>query len=571
MTKTSASRQPRSWTRAWPIFTLAFAAFLFGGLATQWDPVEAQQPKAKTKTPEFGKKSKYAPPTKAAPAAKSLTNGQKVDAAELTKLIDQEINKRIAAEKGKTSGQCDDAEFIRRVYIDLVGVIPPASKVTEFLASKDASKRSKLIDELLADPRFGTSLAESWAIHLIPRESNNRALQQKPLEGWLAEHFNKNTPLDKLVYEIITATGEVDKNPAGIYFVANPTVDKITDNATRMFLGVQLQCAQCHNHPFTDWKQTEYWAMAAFFIKTRVNGTPQQAAKKGVTLAVSENPNMKIGKKGGGLPESYKNVPAKFLQGEQPTLEAQGPARPTLGKWMTSADNKFFARAMVNRFWFQLMGRGIVNPVDDMHDDNAPTHPELLATLTEQFKLNNFDIKYLVRAICNSDVYQRSSVSSADITSIDPDLYLRRELRVLTPEQLYDSLATVLGQAPKGEAKDKTIKKGPQTPRDNFINFFRVEDMNPLEYQNGIPQALRMMNSQFTSKADVTAAQITAGTKTPAEAIEKIYLTALARRPNQRELDRLTAYVNRPGATARVAYGDILWALLNSSEFVLNH
>jgi hypothetical protein len=336
-----------------------------------------------------------------------------------------------------------------------------------------------------------------------------------------------------------------------------------------MFLGVQLQCAQCHNHPFTDWKQTEYWAMASFFMKTKVQGTAKGAAKGGATPSVSET-NAKAGKKN-GLPESAKIVPAKFLQGETPKIDSL-EMRPTLAKWMTSADNKFFARAMVNRFWYQAFGRGLVNPVDDMHDDNAATHPELLSTLTEQFKLNGFDTKYLVRAICNSQAYQRSSVSKDDVAAVDPDLYSRRELRVLNPEQMYDSLTTVLGPAARGEGKDKAAKKGgPVTPRDNFIAFFRVEDANPLEYQNGIPQALRMMNSAFTSKAEPIAAGITKGTKTPNEAIESIYLTALARRPTAAEMNRLTTYVNRPGATPRAAYGDILWALLNSSEFVLNH
>jgi len=193
--------------------------------------------------------------------------------------------------------------------------------------------------------------------------------------------------------------------------------------------------------------------------------------------------------------------------------------------------------------------------------------------MTEQFKLNGFDIKYLVRSICNSEVYQRSSATKDDVGSIDLDLYSRREVRVLMPEQLFDSLTTILGaNAAKGGPKEKTAaKKGPVTPRDNFIAFFRVEDANPLDYQNGIPQALRMMNSPFTAKSDVTAGQITNGAKTPKEAIEKIYLTALARQPSASEVERLTAYINRPGATPRVAYGDILWALLNSSEFVLNH
>ncbi len=349
-------------------------------------------------------------------------------------------------------------------------------------------------------------------------------------------------------------------------------MDKITDNVTRMFLGVQLQCAQCHNHPFTDWKQTEYWAMASFFMKTRVEGTAKGAAKGGATPSISETAKAAKGKKG-GLPDSAKIVPAKFLQGEQPKINGV-EMRPTLAKWMTSADNKFFARAMVNRFWFQAFGRGLVNPVDDMHDDNAATHPELLATLTEQFKLNGFDTKYLLRAICNSEAYQRSSVSKQDAASVDPDIYSRREMRVLMPEQMYDSLVVVLGPAGKGDGKtkDKAAKKGPgATPRDNFINFFRVEDANPLEYQYGIPQELRLMNSPFTSKAEPIAASITSGAKSPDEAIERLYLTALARRPTAAEMRRRTDYVNRPGTTPRVAYGDILWALLNSSEFNLNH
>jgi len=147
---------------------------------------------------------------------------------------------------------------------------------------------------------------------MIPRESNNRLLNQKPLEQWLAEHFNKNTPLDKVVYELVTATGDIDKNPAGIYFVANPSVDKITDSVTRMFLGVQLQCAQCHNHPFTDWKQTEYWAMASFFHEDPRQGTAKGAAREAPTPSVAES-NKAINKKG-ALPESAKIVPASSFR-----------------------------------------------------------------------------------------------------------------------------------------------------------------------------------------------------------------------------------------------------------------
>jgi hypothetical protein len=567
MKKTS---NQRSWRKTWSIVTLAFAALVFASVAFDQEEAQAQEaPTPKTKT-KAAKKADFTPKSKNLPVADSLTGGKKIDTVALAKLIDQEISKRIKSEGAKSAGLSTDEEFIRRVHLDLVGVIPTADKVTAFLSNKDPQKRAKLIDDLLADSRFGHSLAEAWAINMIPRESNNRLLKQKPLEDWFADHFNKNTPLDKIVYDLITVTGEIDKNPAGTYFVANPTVDKITDNVTRMFLGVQLQCAQCHNHPFTDWKQTEYWAMASFFMKTRVQGSAKGAAKGGAVPSISEN--NKAPNKKGGLPESAKIVPAKFLQGEQPKLNAAEPYRPTLAKWMTSAENKFFARAMVNRFWFQLYGRGIVNPVDDMHDDNAATHPALLATLTEQLKLHDFDLKYLIRSICNSEAYQRSSISAADAASIDLELYVRREMRVMAPEQMFDSLTTILGNAGRPETKDKAAKKGgPVTARDNFINFFRVEESNPLEYQNGIPQALRMMNSAFTNKTEAIAATITKGTKTPTDAIERIYLTALSRRPTAAETERLTTYATRAGSTPRTAYGDILWALLNSSEFVLNH
>ena len=192
----------------------------------------------------------------------------------------------LTEEKVQAAPLADDAEFLRRVYLDLVGVIPPADKVKAFLENKDADKRVKVVDELLSDPRFGSYLSERWANLMIPRDSTNRLLNNEPLKKWLAEAFNSGRPLNKVVYDLVTAKGTQEDNGAATYFVGNNTVDKITDNVTRMFMGVQLQCAQCHNHPFTDYKQTEYWAMAAFFMKTRVSANPQQAAKKGTPIEV---------------------------------------------------------------------------------------------------------------------------------------------------------------------------------------------------------------------------------------------------------------------------------------------
>src|SRR5262249_52606249 len=459
-----------TWVLSRPTWIVtAAAAFLFTASLAQINPAlgQAQGGKKAAKKKDADRATKTAPSSITAPITVPAT-GTKVDAAQLAQIIDDQIQKKLDAEGMKPSPKSDDAEFLRRVYLDIVGVIPTPEKVKEFLNSKDPDKRRKVIDELLADPRFGTALAESWSSLMIPRESINVRLNTAPLQKWLADKFNANTPLDKLIYELITATGTQDENGAVTYFVGNATVDKMTGNVSRMFLGVQLQCAQCHNHPFTDWKQTEYWAMAAFFMKTRPSVNPQMAAKKGVSPAISETNAPPKGKKGGGLPEGAKIVPAKFLQGEQPELNKNEPYRPVLAKWITSAKNPFFARAMVNRVWHQLMGRGIVNPVDDMHEDNPASHPELLAALEEQFKANNFDLKYLYRAICNSETYQRTSRPN-NSNKDDTELFSRAAVRVLTPEQLYDSLTAVVGRKnlDRAFAAGKGIagRKGPATPR----------------------------------------------------------------------------------------------------------
>lgn len=540
-------------------------AFACAALWLSWDSALAQAP-AKKNAVTARKKGKA--DAAGTGAAQSVTAGKKVDAKALARIIDQQIDRNLQAEGVRPAPRADDAEFLRRAYLDLVGVIPPADKVTAFLDSKDPNKRAAVIDELLADPRFGKQIAEIWTGLLLPHDSNNRRLSEAPFLQWLTDHFNANQPLNELVHDLLVATGDQDQNGAVTFFVANPTVDKMTDNVSRMFLGVQLQCAQCHNHPFTDYKQTDYWGMAAFFMKTKLTANPNAAAKKGVAPGIAET--AKGGKKQ-QLPESAKIVPAKFLLADQPKLVESEPYRPVLAKWVTAPENPFFAKAMVNRFWYQMFGRGFVTPVDDMNDDNAPAHPALLATLTEQLKLNNFDVKFLLRAICNSEAYQRSSKSSSEGT-VDLDLYAQRLVRTLTPEQLYDSLATVLGSTEgKGEKTRAAVKKGGANgPRDSFLAFFRVEDPNPLDYQSGIPQALRLMNSTQLNNLNGAVNAAMKDRAAPAQVVERLYVSALSRRPTAEEAQKVLDYIGKQ-SSANVAYSDILWALINSSEFVLNH
>jgi Protein of unknown function (DUF1553)/Protein of unknown function (DUF1549) len=481
------------------------------------------------------------------------TAGTKLDHAALSRLIDR----------------ADDAEFLRRAYLDIVGHIPSGEKAAGFLDSKDPNKRTKLIDELLASSAYGHHMADIWqGLLLVHGDSTKRLLETQPMVSWLEENFNKNKPWNTMVHELLTASGPQDKNGAVTYFLSQGTVDKMTDNVTKVFLGVQLQCAQCHNHPFTEWKQTEYWGMAAFFLRTQPTANIQKASKAGEALTVVESNQPKRGKN--ALPESAKILPPKFLAGDNPKVGA-GPLRPVLADWMTTAKNPFFGKAMVNRMWAQFMGRGLVNPVDDMHDGNAASHPQLLAELTEQFTANDFDVKFLIRAICNSAAYQRTSKPNSSNKEASPAVYSRMAVKMMTGEQLVDSIIQVVGTPPAGAGgRGKAAGKAPGTrdPRANLVAFFGGEEgADVTEYQDGIPQVLRLMNGPALNRSPKLMALVKTS-KSPVQAIEQIYLATLGRRPKPDEMNTLTAYVKKVGPDS--AYGDLLWAVMNSSEFRVN-
>jgi hypothetical protein len=514
-----------------------------------------------------------APKHKGRPAGSpvpSSLSGTRLDAQALARHIDAILDAQVQAEKVSYSPLADDAEFVRRVYLDITGHIPSADKALAFLEDRDPAKRAKLIDELLASSDYGKHQADIWQTLLLPRNSDNRAVRFDAMTKWLEENFNANKPWDRLVQEILTASGDTAENPPVAYFLANRGPDKLTDSATRLFLGVQLQCAQCHNHPFTDWKRDEYWGMAAFFSRVHVEGNPRAAAKGGQAVSIHENG------KGRPLPrpDSAKTLPPKFLQGEQPAIGAGEACRPVLAAWMTGAKNPYFSKAMVNRTWAQLFGRGLVNPVDDMHEGNPPSHPQLLADLADQFAAGSFDLKGLIRALCNSKAYQRTSKPTGNNADTGPELVSRMNVKVLTPEQLFDSLVLVLGAPRRADLPRRPMGAAnrlvPATPRAAFVNFFKVEDADPTEYQVGIPQALRLMNSALLNNPAAIEPLLGSG-KEPAEIIESLYLRTLSRKPRPDELDRRLAYVRKFDGAPRQAYADILWALVNCSEFAVNH
>lgn len=486
----------------------------------------------------------------------------------LAKAIDAEILKALAAQKVPPSPRTDDAEFLRRVYLDIAGVIPTAEQAAGFLDNHGPDKRARLIDALLGSPEHARQMADLWKELLLPKTAAAMRRDQLPLFHWLNQSFAANKPWDNLFHELLTASGMQDESPATTFYIVHESVDMVADRVSRVLLGVQLQCAQCHDHPFADWKRDEYWAFAGFFGK--VGSLYQRSPQGGERYGAGEMSTRKLMQ-----PDSARQVPLKFLRGAAPQVDPARPYLPVLADWLTGADNPYFARALVNRVWFHFFGRGLVNPVDGMNADNRPTHPELLDRLAREFVASGFDGRFLMRTICLSETYQRSS-RPVDGNQDDTKLYSHMPLRVLLPFQLHDSWEQVLsvGDAKPSAAPtatDPKLEKRIHGSRNGFAAFFTPEEGSvPTDYRAGIPQALRLMNGKDSYRINRVVPVALKQTKSAPETITHLYLMALARRPRPEELERITRLVaeeNNPTQT----YTDILWALLNSTEFITNH
>jgi hypothetical protein len=498
-----------------------------------------------------------------------------VSPAALAQKIDAMVLAKISAEGLTPSPRSSDAEFLRRVSLDLAGVIPTAAEARAFLDDSDPAKREMLVDKLLADERYGKHLADLWAAKLYPIDSGNRFITKAPLRDWLAAEFNANTPWDQLVTKLVTATGTAEENPAVILFQANRSVDKLTDIVGTHFLGQSVACAQCHDHPFTPMEQTEYWGLAAFFSKVSIPRprNPKQTGTDNAQLKVLETPLPSRQKD--FFPDSTLKVSPSVLGGIPIGVAAREPYRPELAKWLTSPKNELFARAAANRTWAQLLGRGIVNPPEDMHDGNEPSHPELLAALAGQLAATKFDLKGLTKAIVLSETYQRTSKPVAG-NEDDAILQSHRMVKVMSPEQLYDSLQTLAARVPAAAVARAGKAKGANGPmrnnpnaRDQFVNFFLAgaEKPNAAEYEAGIPQALKLMNARTTLGNNPNSGRLFGkpGDR-PADLIEEMVLATLSRRPTPAERAKFLGYARDGGPTAMA---DILWVLTNTSEFAL--
>lgn len=493
------------------------------------------------------------------------------DPSALAACIDRRLEERWKADGIQPAPRADDAELLRRAYLDITGRIPHPADIHAFLADKSADKRRRLIDRLLEDPRFAVHFARLWRAELLPETATSReaAVFQAGFESWLRQRFRSGVGYDRLVRELLTTPiASVGRdaepvlrdperpNPLAFFAVKEGRPENLAASAARSFLGIRLECAQCHDHPFAKWKQEQFWKQAAFFGGIRRQG-------RGLFAPLTEDAQQhELTPPGRRQPQQ-----AEFLDGAVPRWERDRGARAVLADWMTAPNNQYFARALVNRMWGHFFGVGLVDPVDDFRDDNPPSHPELLDDLTRAFIASGYDLPYLIRGICRSQAYQRTSArthSSQDSTRLPA----RMLVKALTAEQLFDSLALATGY------KDEQDRG---TTRRTFLSRF-AQASSLSEPETSVQQALTLLNGRFVAWATdpEKCPTLIAVTQAPgmslAQRIEALYLTTLSRKPSAEEMQRLERFVRKVRLDREAErLADVFWMLLNTAEFRLNH
>ncbi len=515
-------------------------------------------------------------------AARPACAGPPDDADKLAATIDRLIEARLKEEGVRPAPIADDGAFLRRLSLDVVGRVPAVSEARRFLKEATPDKKRRELERLLDSPGYANHFTNVWRDLLLPEANADfqRRFLVPGVETWLRRHFSDNTPYDKMVRELITLNVAPGRDgmlqyqelfrgggdsPIGFYLAKEGKPENLAASTARLFLGVRLECAQCHDHPFGGWTRDEFWGQAAFFAGIRA---PNGNFYFGQLREVNDRRELPI-------PGTERVAQARFLDGKQPRWKYKVGARESLADWMTAKDNPYFARTAVNRMWGHFFGVGLVDPVDDFSEENKPSHPELLDELARQFVAHGYDLKFLVRAITLSKTYQRGSAyPSADRP--DTRLFACVPVKGLSPEQLYDSILEATRTRDNTPFARRAVVFG--GPRQEFVQKFAAQERRT-DYQTSIPQALAMMNSNLVSaathptKSELLAAVNEAPFMTTAGRVEALFLATLCRKPTAEEAVKLVQYVDKGGAAGdrKKALADVYWVLLNSSEFMFNH
>ena len=486
--------------------------------------------------------------------------------------IDRHVNDKLRRVKALPSELCTDAEFIRRVSLDLTGLPPKAERVRAFLADATPSKekREKLIDELIGSPDYVKAWANKWADLL---QCNSEQLGQKGVwvyRQWIEQRIAENMPYDEFVRALLLAEGSAYQNPAVNYYRVLKEPGKITEDVSQTFLGVRFNCNKCHDHPFEKWTQDQYYEFGAHFARV--------AFKKGTMPGdevVYRNFN------GGEVKHLKTDLPVapKVPFGAERAIKAGEDRRDPFVDWLTSKENPLFAKSMANRVWSYFFGKGIIDPVDDIRGGNPPSNPALLDALTAEFIKSNFDTRALMRVICQSRTYQLSIIPNK-WNEDDTVNFSHAVPRRLSAEQMLDAVAVATGERPQFKdmpvgMRSVEIPDGTVQGNDFLALFGRPKRQSACECERSsnltLSHALNLINGQTLGEAvgspTSRIAKLVESEKDDRKLIEEIYLSCLNRFPTEKEM----AAIDFAGAASRSELAqDLTWALINSSSFVFN-
>ena len=503
-----------------------------------------------------------------------LPGDQQIATPEPRNLVDRFVFDKLESLGIPVSPLCDDATFLRRVTLDIAGRLPSLGEVVDFEAADPKSRRDAAVERLLTSSDYADYFAAKWNAILRNRQASGATqFANVAFYDWIRQSVEANMPYDQFVRAIVAASGTVSSHPPVAWYKQVSDTTQRMEDAAQLFLGQRLQCAKCHHHPYEKWSQTDYAGMAAFFAAVAQKQEPEAGEPSFVAKFAS--PSFKQPKTGAPLPP-------RGLDAQSVTTLPGTDARSALADWMTSPDNPFFARSVVNRYWKHFFGRGLVEPEDDMRVTNPPTNPELLDGLAAEFVESGYDLKALIRRLVQSRTYQVESDAS-EVNLQDQRNYSRYYPKRLRAEVLLDAIDDVTG-SPTAFDGLPVGKRAVELPNAGYSSYFlkvfgRSPSTTACECEStqepNLAQNLHLLNSveiQTKLSADAgRAAQLAADLeRTDQRKISELYQVALARKPNDQELKTTLGYLaDQPDK--RAAYEDIIWSLVNSKEFLFNH
>ncbi len=526
--------------------------------------------------------------TKKAAIADNGKTAQKVD-----ELLAEEVFAPASSSSSpvQLAPKTDDEVFLRRAYLDLIGELPMPSDITVFVLDPSADKREKVVERLLSDARFGMNWARYWRDVILYRRVEDRALiTSRGVENFLTEKLNANAGWDQIAQALIEAKGNIaEAGETALIMAQMADANDVASEVSRIFLGVQIQCAQCHDHPTDRWKRQQFHEFAAFFPRISARPVFSEGRVRGFeVVSVDREPRFRMANVAGrGSLEHYMpDLKDPSSQGKlmKPVFFATGQKletgmtdqerRGTIGDWITSPKNEWFAKAFVNRVWAELVGEGFYEPVDDMGPDRSCSAPKTLDYLAKEFVWRSYDIKWLYRTILATDAYQRESRPRRNEEQTPFTANCTQRLR---GDQIFDLLVTALGANPQAMGGTFRPANYPGLQFGGRFQFNQSFGFDPSirrdEVTGSIPQALSIMNSSLVNQAingrstSTVLGKLLADTKDDEEVAVELYLRCLAREPNKQELVACVDHVRDTGDRA-AAFEDILWALVNRTEFL---